>query len=88
MATILRVDGDSEEVQPRNGIDFSLEELQKIVGGYIEIVKVSNRQIMVVDNEGKLKGKPVNLMASFLYGNPDDDAIVGDALVCESGEVK
>ena len=70
MATILRVDGDSEEVQPRNGIDFSLEELQKIVGGYIEIVKVSNRQIMVVDNEGKLKGKPVNLMASFLYGNP------------------
>ena len=36
--------------------------------------------VMMVDEEGKLTGKPVNWIASALYGNPWD-MIVGEALI-------
>ena len=49
MAKILKTDNTSVEVQPKNGRDFSLEELQKIVGGFIEIVEA--RGIMLEISE-------------------------------------
>jgi hypothetical protein len=39
MATILRPDGSSQEVQPKDGTGFQLKELQDIVGGYIEMLR-------------------------------------------------
>lgn len=36
--------------------------------------------LMSVDDNGKLKNKPVNLLASALYGNPND-CIVGDCVL-------
>ena len=48
MAKIYRTNGDVENVEPKNGTDFQLEELSAIVGGYI----------------------------------------VGDVLICKTGEVK
>lgn len=35
---ILYVDGREEFIEPKNGTDFSLEELKTIVGGYIQVV--------------------------------------------------
>lgn len=93
MATIIKTDGTRMEVQPENGTDFQLDELQKIVGGYIEII--SNWEgdtIMVINEEGKCDGLPFNLVATevavaqrmiSVY-----DVIVGDALVCKSNEVR
>ena len=42
-------------------VEPTLEEMQKFVGGYIEVVTSAdtNSQI-VLDEEGKLKGKPIN----------------------------
>lgn len=37
MAKIIKTDGTIVEVTPQNGTDFQLEELQKIVGGYIDV---------------------------------------------------
>lgn len=34
MATLIKADGTQTEIQPQNGTDFSLEELQKYVDGY------------------------------------------------------
>jgi hypothetical protein len=49
----------------------------------IEVVPLPNhKQIMVVDEEGKLEGKLTNDKASELYASLDD-VIVGDALVCD-----
>ena len=85
MAILLRANTTTEVVQPNNGTDFSLEELHAFVDGYIEVVQTINPYlILVVDDEGKLKNKPMNYAASLLYG----DYIVGDALLCESREVK
>ena len=85
MATIIKADGRKIETQPKNGRDFKLEELKKIVGGYIEIVTLSDNKIMVINEEGKVNGLPINIIATQLFGY---DIIVGDVLVCNSDEVR
>lgn len=93
MATLLKANGSSKEVQPINGKSFSLAELQGFVGGYIEIAQVyslpSNIRgtILVVNEEGKLKHLTLNIEATRLHGVPNDP-IVGDALLCSNHEVR
>ena len=92
MAQIIKVNGNIVEIEPKNGKDFKLDELQKIVGGYIEIVYLLGGKIMVVDEEGKLKGYPMNPKATEVFQNSCKyfslDVIVGDVLVCERRQVK
>jgi len=92
MATLFKPDGSQCEVEPKNGTDFKLEELQEFVGGYIEIVHPQDRRrqrgrILVVNEEGKLLGLPVNARASEIYSAPFD-VIMGPALLCKDGEVR
>lgn len=65
---------------------FSLKELKEIVEGYIEIVYLKDGRLMVVNEEGKLLGLPVNHNASNLVDWRD--VIVGNVLVCDSKEIK
>lgn len=51
-----RVGFDPVEVTVPN----ELEALQILVGGYIETVPFASGAIMLVDEEGKLDGRPVN----------------------------
>lgn len=63
-----------------------LEDLRECVGGYIEIVRpaflepVEPFLLMVLDEDGKLKEKPINDLASLLYCNPFD-CIVGNVVI-------
>lgn len=41
-------------------ISDTLENLQRTVGGYIEIVTVQRGLVVICDEEGVLKGKPFN----------------------------
>lgn len=66
---------------------LDLKRLQTLVGGYIEVVHpvpfggpVFDDVVMIVDEEGKLKGKSVNVLASALYNG--FDPIVGDVVLC------
>lgn len=87
-AYILKASGKVIETKPKNGTDFSLEELNEIVGGYIEVIRtINDNQIMVLNEEGKLKHLPVNQRATALYPNLAD-IIVGDVLVCDRSMVK
>lgn len=54
MTEIIKTDGTRQPVQPANGSDFTLEEMQAIVGGYIELVELDGSTTMVVNEEGKL----------------------------------
>lgn len=83
MAQIIKTTGEIIETEPSNGTDFSLTELQAVVGGFIEVVHLSDGRLMVVNDEGKLNGLPINPKASELY----PDIIVGDVLVCEHYEI-
>ena len=90
MAQIIKSNGETKTVEPKNGTDFKLEELQAIVGGYIQIAYLRDDEIMVMDDEGKLKEKDLNLQASLRYRrdvNPYD-SIVGDVLICNTNQVK
>ena len=66
MAQIIKANGEIKETQPSNGTDFSLTELQAVVGGFIEVVHLSDGRLMVVNEEGKLNGLPFNKKASEL----------------------
>ena len=68
-----------------------LDNLQKEVGGYIEVVHpkyLPEGLCMVVDDEGLLKGSPINSIASVLYGTPEHgQPIVGNAVILREGFV-
>ena len=85
MATYIKVDGTEEEVT-----NTSLENLQTLVGGNIEIVITNDDRLIILDEEGKLKNKPVNPKATALTRGviDDDDLIVGDVVVADHGEIE
>lgn len=88
-AQVLMTDGITLKAEPKNGTDFSLEELQKIVDGYIEILPLSGSQIMVLNEEGKLLGLGFNYNATLAARMAGfDEVIVGDVLVCDTEMVK
>lgn len=56
-------------------ISNSLENLQKIVDGHIEVVTIRPGLVLIVNEDGKLRDLPAN----FRLGG---DLIVGDVIVC------
>lgn len=86
MAYIIYTSGREEQEKPANGKTFTLEELQSIVGGYVQCIDLG-REFMIVDEEGKLKNYKVNAKATAIYqASPyviPGDTIVGDVLVCD-----
>lgn len=83
----ITVEGSIEEISPNDGKEFQLEEVQKRVEGYIEIVYLNDKQIMVVNEEGKFD-KEFNPIATGIadlhkalgYG----DYICGNVVICPS----
>lgn len=75
--------GVTEIVPEKGGEKWGLKELQKAVGGYIEIVKLETGILMVVDEEGLLKdGARQNMVASVLSGR----RIVGDVCLISEAD--
>ena len=81
MAKLLKTDGTVTEVKPAKGKKFTLAEAQGYVGGYVEMVRL-RKGFMLVDEEGLLTGKPLNMAASGFAGLD----LVGDVLLCTAGE--
>lgn len=90
MAQILKTNGSWENVQPANGTDFTLEEVRAVVGGYVELVRLWDGRLMLINEEGKLYGLPLNAEATrlFLVERDSYDVIVGDALVCDNDQFR
>jgi len=65
----------------------SLEEAQSLVGGYVQLIQLDDSTQMLFDEEGKLKGYPVNKSATFLAEHVlfAGDCVVGDVVLL-SGE--
>ncbi len=91
MATLIKVNGVKKTITPGNGKKFELEEAQKLVGGYIQIIYLDNGEVMILDEEGKLKGYPANQTASFIALSRGaihlTDYIVGDVVICKEHEI-
>lgn len=89
-AKIIYTDKEAEDYTPKNGKTFELDELQGIVGGYIEIIHLKDGRIMIADEEGKLNNKAVNIPATNILRRDHftTDYIVGVAIVCDSNMVE
>ena len=61
--------------------------LSQTVGGYIEAVPLETNCTMYINEEGKLRGLPINYVANLLAhklnsGLREYDYIVGNAVIC------
>ena len=90
MAQIIKTSGEVVEVSPQNGTDFQLEEVKAVVCGWVEAINLRDGRLMLCDEEGKLKNKPVNIEATKIFHSAlrTSDFIVGDVLVCKEDELK
>lgn len=89
-ANLYKFSGEISEVKPQRGKQFTLEELQGMVGGYIEVISTPDNRLMIMNEEGKLKGLPYNSKATELvkpFLSPGS-YIVGDVIVCQKSYLK
>lgn len=79
MRILVEVSGNAVKISD----EVTLEVAQQKVGGYVQVVRGhwhgAPCQILM-DEEGKLKGKKLNMAATFAYGN-NNDHIVGDVVI-------
>ena len=54
-----------KEVRPKNGVRVSLEEAQTLVEGYVELIHLDDDNILLCDEEGFLKHKSINVLATM-----------------------
>ena len=69
---------------PRHvAISDSLENLQRTVGGYIETVTICSDAVLIVDEEGRIKGKKwcCNIAGIDLYGTVIMCGVSGEEFV-------
>ena len=61
----------------------SLEEAQEFVGGWVERVQLKNGNVMLIDEEGKLKEKDINQEATdhWVKSYGMTDVIAGHAIL-------
>lgn len=67
-----------EEYGHMTWISNTLENLQRTVGGFIEVVPITNEAVMIVNEEGKIK----NLERNFRFGTTFPDTIRGEVIIC------
>ena len=91
MATLIKTDGSKLEIQPQNGLDFQLDELQKVVDGYIDIINLHNGDILVINDNGKdvldsnETATEIAHKHNAIFGW---DYICGDVVMCKDEEVQ
>lgn len=89
-AKIIYTDKEAEDYTPKNGKTFEFDELKGIVDGYIEIVRLNDGRVIVIDLEGKSKDKAVNIPATNILRRDHftTDYIVGTAIVCDADMIE
>jgi hypothetical protein len=65
-ALVMHPDGRTTNITPANGTHYTLEELQTLVGGYIELVPMPHNRYAVVNEEGQYLNLDFNPRASEL----------------------
>lgn len=81
--------GTIREIKPMNGSDYSLQELQHYVGGNIETIELGADKLLIVDEEGKIKNKLPNRIASgWLIARGIQDWVAGDAVLIDEKHLK
>lgn len=84
MGTLIKIDGVHSGVV-RDGKSWDLDDLRKLVGGYIELIQLPNgSKVMLADEDGNMKQLKPNKAASEYAGR----AIVGDVVIIERRDLE
>lgn len=76
-AYLLRVDEEGKQYQGYMAeVENSLEAEQKLVGGYIQVIRLTDEIDCIINDDGKLQGYPPNRL--WKSGNEIYDFIVGN----------
>lgn len=87
-ARLLKASGEVMEIEPKNGTNFTLDELYKHLSrSLFKVINLNQDDIMVVDEEGKWESNNViNVNATVLAQENQAitswDYIAGNAIVC------
>ena len=89
MAILIKANGQVSDIT-----DISYDGIKNAIDGWLENVafpfKGCKGLVGYVDEEGKLKQKPINIKATHLwqkaYNQPLNDFLVGDVLICGDDE--
>ena len=89
-AKIIYTDKEDEDYTPKNGKTFALTEMQEIIGGYVEPIRLNDGRMIIVDEDGKSKDKAVNIPATNILRRDHftTDYIVGTAIVCDADMIE
>ena len=72
-------------------VEPTLKDMQEFVSGYIEVVYLNKESMMIIDEEGKIKDKPINKEATDIAHKHqaifNTDYIAGDAMIL-SGDAR
>lgn len=97
VAKLITSNGEILMIRPKKGDSFTLEELQRYVDGNIQICTPPGKSgaILVVNEEGKVEGLPVNELASAMWqelAEPGSersfDDVVGDVVLCHTSQIE
>lgn len=76
---------NGKKAEIKLGHPFTLDELQGLVEGYIEILEMANGNLFIFNEEGKIKDMPINKEATNLWhdldGDPQDE-LRGPVIYC------
>ncbi len=95
MAQYIKTNGSVIGIRPEQGKQFTLKELQGLVGGTVDLAYMPSGNVMYLNDNGKLKGLPMNEKASEIwqkeyplnkYPINNDGLIVGDVLIMSREE--
>ena len=88
MAMMYLPDGRTKQVRPSQGTCFTNEELWAMIGGYYEVTRTLDGEMMLVDDDGWRKELELNIPATRIFVHGRKQVILGPALVLESGEIE
>lgn len=75
--------GEIQKAAPKDGVAFTVTELQDMVAGYIDVVELDSGGYLVFDVDGPAKDKLYNKPATeLLIQSGGKGFIAGNAVVC------
>lgn len=84
-AELITTQGEYKTIKPKNNKNFTLNELQGFVGGYIEIVPSKyDGKVLIINEEGKNLNLPYNQLATRDYKYNETDVIMGNAVLADN----
>jgi hypothetical protein len=92
MATLIKTNGEISQFLPQNEKMFTLKELQSVVGGFIQTLKLPNGETLVCNENGVGLKLDVNKLATFLvqksYEGAKTQNFFGNVLFVTDCEIK